>query len=121
MIKAGTKIRYSLHVHAVGEETPADVVVALNEQMGLGQVVTPGLGLGGGTEILQATDIRIAGESAKFGVTEARWGLFPLGGSTVRLQRQIPYTKAIEMLLIARPIPAREALDCGLIGRVVEV
>jgi enoyl-CoA hydratase len=78
-----------------------------------------GAALGGGTEILQATDIRIAGASATFGVTEARWGLFPLGGSTVRLQRQIPYTKAMEMLLMARPISATEAKESGLIGRIV--
>jgi enoyl-CoA hydratase len=73
----------------------------------------------GGTEILQATDIRIAGASAKFGVAEARWGLFPLGGSTVRLRRQIPYCRAMDILLTGRPIPAPEALEIGLIGRIV--
>ena len=78
-----------------------------------------GYALGGGTEILQATDIRVAGASARFGLTEARWGLFPLGGSTVRLARQIPYTKAMEILLMARQIDAQEALSIGLIGRVV--
>src|SRR6478735_8471016 len=49
-----------------------------------------GYALAGGTEILQGTDIRIAAKSATFGVTEVRRGLFPLGGSTVRLRRQIP-------------------------------
>ncbi len=78
-----------------------------------------GYAVAGGTEILQGTDIRVAGESAKLGVTEARWGLFPLGGSTVRLRRQIPYTKAAELLLTARTITAKEALEMGLIGRVV--
>jgi enoyl-CoA hydratase len=78
-----------------------------------------GYAYGGGTEILQATDIRVAGESASFGVTEARWGLFPLGGSTVRLRRQIHHTKAMELLLLARPITAQVALEIGLIGRVV--
>ena len=73
----------------------------------------------GGTEILQATDIRIAGEGAIFGITEVKWGLFPQGGSTIRLRRQIPYTKAMEMLLTADTYPAREALSFGLIGRVV--
>jgi enoyl-CoA hydratase len=75
--------------------------------------------IAGGTEILQATDIRIAGESAKFGVSEARWGLFPLGGSTVRLQRQIPYCHAMDILLTGRHVPAREAREMGLINRVV--
>ena len=78
-----------------------------------------GVALAGGTEILQATDIRIAGESAIFGITEARRGLFPLGGSTVRLRRQIPFTKAMEFLLVGEHWSAAEAERIGLIGRVV--
>jgi enoyl-CoA hydratase len=78
-----------------------------------------GPAIAGGTEILQATDIRVAGESARFGVSEARWGLFPLGGSAVRLPRQIPYTVAADLLLTGRHISAPEALRIGLIGHVV--
>lgn len=78
-----------------------------------------GPAVAGGTEILQATDIRVAGESARFGVSEARWGLFPLGGSAVRLPRQIPYTVAADLLLTGRHIKAPEALALGLIGHVV--
>jgi enoyl-CoA hydratase len=78
-----------------------------------------GPAVAGGTEILQATDVRVAGESAKFGVSEARWGLFPLGGSAVRLPRQIPYTVAADLLLTGRHISAAEALAIGLIGRIV--
>ena len=78
-----------------------------------------GYAVAGGTEILQATDIRIAGESAVFGVTEVTRGLFPLGGSTVRLRRQIPYTKAMEILLTGDHVSAPDALAMGLIGRVV--
>jgi enoyl-CoA hydratase len=78
-----------------------------------------GPAIAGGTEILQATDIRIAGESARFGVSEARWGLFPLGGSAVRLPRQIPYTVAAEILLTGRHLTASEAREIGLIGHVV--
>jgi enoyl-CoA hydratase len=73
----------------------------------------------GGTEILQGTDIRVAGESAVFGLFEVGRGLFPIGGSTVRLQRQIPRTHALEMLLTGRPYSAREAADIGLVGHVV--
>jgi enoyl-CoA hydratase len=73
----------------------------------------------GGTEILQGTDIRVAGEGSVFGVTEAKWSLYPQGGSVIRLRRQIPYTKAMEMLLTADMYPAEEALSFGLIGRVV--
>jgi len=78
-----------------------------------------GYAVAGGTEILQGTDIRVAAEDAVFGVTEARRGLFPLGGSSVRLRRQIPYTLAAEILLTGRHVTAREALSFGLIGRVV--
>ena len=78
-----------------------------------------GPAVAGGTEILQATDIRVAGESARFGVSEARWGLFPLGGSAVRLPRQVPYTVAADLLLTGRHISAAEALRIGLIGHVV--
>jgi enoyl-CoA hydratase len=79
-----------------------------------------GYAVAGGTEILQATDIRVAGENAVFGVVEVTRGLFPLGGSTVRLRRQIPYTKAMELLLTGDTISAVEAERIGLIGRVVE-
>lgn len=78
-----------------------------------------GYAVAGGTEILQATHIRVAGESATFGVYEAKRGLFPLGGSTVRLARQIGYAAAMEMLLTARAYPAAEALQIGLINHVV--
>jgi len=78
-----------------------------------------GPAVAGGTEILQACDIRVAGASARFGVSEARWGLFPLGGSAVRLPRQIPYTVAADLLLTGRHIAASEALSIGLIGHVV--
>ena len=78
-----------------------------------------GAAIAGGTEILQASDIRIAGRSARFGVSEARWGLFPLGGSAVRLVRQIPYAIAADLLLTGRHVSADEAQRIGLIGEVV--
>jgi enoyl-CoA hydratase len=78
-----------------------------------------GYAVAGGTEMLQGTDIRIAGESAIFGVWEAKRGLFPLGGSAIRLPRQIPYTQAMDILLTARAVTAHEAKEIGLIGRVV--
>jgi enoyl-CoA hydratase len=79
-----------------------------------------GFALGGGTEILQASDLRVAGSSAQFGLTEVKWGLFPLGGSTARLTKQIPYTRAMELLLTGSRMDAHEAKACGLIGRVVD-
>ncbi|WP_293052026.1 crotonase/enoyl-CoA hydratase family protein [Mycobacterium sp.] len=78
-----------------------------------------GPAIAGGTEILQGTDIRVAGESAKFGISEAKWSLYPMGGSAVRLVRQIPYTLACDLLLTGRHISAAEAKAIGLIGHVV--
>lgn len=78
-----------------------------------------GVAIAGGTEILQGTDIRVAGESARFGVSEVKWSLYPMGGSAVRLARQIPYTEAADILLTGKHITATEAKALGLIGHVV--
>ncbi|HYC22065.1 MAG TPA: crotonase/enoyl-CoA hydratase family protein [Candidatus Bathyarchaeia archaeon] len=78
-----------------------------------------GVAIAGGTEILQATEIRVAGESSRFGVSEVRWSLYPMGGSAVRLRRQIPYTHAAEILLTGKHLSAREASAIGLVGHVV--
>lgn len=78
-----------------------------------------GVAIAGGTEILQAMEVRVAGRSARFGVSEARWSLYPLGGSAVRLPRQIPYAHAAEILLTGRHLSAEEAQLIGLVGEVV--
>ena len=58
----------------------------------------------GGMEILQAFDIRVAAEDAQLAVTEVQRGLFPMSASTIRLPRQIPYTVAMDMLIVGDPI-----------------
>jgi enoyl-CoA hydratase/carnithine racemase len=78
-----------------------------------------GFCLAGGTEILQATDIRIAVPEATFGIPEVKWALFPAAGSTVHLPRQIPYCWAMEMLLLGEPMTAEQAATVGLINRIV--
>jgi len=75
--------------------------------------------LAGGMEILQATDIRIAAEHATFGLPEPKWSIMAAAGSLVRLVRQIPYCRAMEILLTGDSITAKEALDIGLINKVV--
>jgi enoyl-CoA hydratase len=78
-----------------------------------------GFARAGGTEILQGTDIRVAGQSTVFGVTEVQRGLFPMAGSAVRLRRQMGYAVAAEMLLTGEDITADRAYQLGLINHVV--
>jgi enoyl-CoA hydratase len=78
-----------------------------------------GFAVAGGTEILSCTDIRVAADDAIFGLAEVKWSLFPMGGSTVRLPRQISYCNAMEILLTGEQIPAARALEMGLVNKVV--
>lgn len=72
----------------------------------------------GGMEILQAFDLRVAGENAQLAISEVQRGLFPMSASTIRLPRQIPYTVAMDMLLVGDPISGRRAYEIGLVGHV---
>lgn len=75
--------------------------------------------IAGGAEILQCTDIRVASTTSRFAIAEVKHGLFPMGGSTVRLPRQIPYCRAMEILLAGEQFSAEEALAWGLVNKVV--
>jgi enoyl-CoA hydratase len=78
-----------------------------------------GNAIAGGFEILYNTDIRVAAEDARFGLQEVKWSIVPAGGSTVHLTRQIPYARAMEMLLTGELIDARQALAYGFLNQVV--
>ncbi len=78
-----------------------------------------GFCIAGGMEMLLGTDIRIAAEHATFGLGEVRWGLVPLGGTHIRLPRQIPWAIAMQLLLSGKPISAQRAYEVGLINEVV--
>jgi len=78
-----------------------------------------GMCAAGGMEMLQGTDIRIASENATFSIAEVKRGLFPGGGSTVRLPRQIPFARAMEILLTGDPVTAQQALEIGIVNQVV--
>ena len=79
-----------------------------------------GHAIAGGMEIVQGTDIRVSVAEAKFGVQEVKWAIFPAGGSTVRLPVQLPYAKAMELLLTGDLITAAEALDYGFLNYVTD-
>ena len=72
----------------------------------------------GGMEMLGGCDIRVAADTATFGVLEPKRGLFAGGGTTVRLPRQIPYPAAMEFLLCADRVSAARAFEMGLLNEV---
>lgn len=78
-----------------------------------------GVCVAGGMETMLATDIRIAADTARFGLPEAKRGLIPFAGSLARLPRQIPHALAMEMLLTGEMIDANRALAAGLVNMVV--
>ncbi len=75
--------------------------------------------LAGGMTLLFATDIRIAAEHATFGISEVKRGILPGNGGTQRALRQLPYPIAMELLLIGDQLTAQQALQYGLVNRVV--
>lgn len=79
-----------------------------------------GHAIAGGMEMVQGTDIRVAVPAAKFGVQEVKWAIFPAGGSTVRLPQQLPFAKAMELLLTGDLITADEALGHGFLNYVTD-
>jgi len=73
----------------------------------------------GGFDLLLASELRVAVPEATFALEEVALGLYPTGNATVLLPRQIPWVHAHELLLTARPIDARRALEIGLVNRIV--
>jgi enoyl-CoA hydratase len=78
-----------------------------------------GHAVAGGLELALWCDLRVAEEGAVFGVFCRRWGVPLIDGGTVRLPRLIGVSRAMDMVLTGRGVAAREALDMGLVNRVV--
>lgn len=78
-----------------------------------------GHAVAGGLELALWCDLRVAEEDAVFGVFCRRWGVPLIDGGTVRLPRLIGTGRALDLVLTGRPVPAAEALDMGLVNRVV--
>ena len=78
-----------------------------------------GHAVAGGLELALWCDLRVAAETAVFGVYCRRWGVPLVDGGTVRLSRLIGHSRALDMILTGRGVGAEEALDFGLANRVV--
>ncbi|MCH9671884.1 MAG: enoyl-CoA hydratase/isomerase family protein [Gammaproteobacteria bacterium] len=79
-----------------------------------------GVCAGGGVELLLATDLRVAATHARFGLPEVKWSIYPFGGATVKLIKQIGYVHGMDLLLTGRMVDATFAQEIGLINRVVK-
>jgi enoyl-CoA hydratase len=105
-------------------ELPADAgLVAVLREFDLWKPVIAavnGICVAGGMEMLMGTDLRIASTEASFGIFEPKRGLFPGGGTTVRLPRQIPFPWAMEILLCGQAVDAETAFRMGLVNGVVQ-
>ncbi|TFH23032.1 MAG: enoyl-CoA hydratase/isomerase family protein [Myxococcales bacterium] len=108
MLQSGDQMGYEDHTKRPFSDVFKPIICAVN-----------GFCIAGGMEFMQGTDIRVAVETASFGLGEVRWGIIPTGGSHVRLPRQIPWAVAMEMLLTGKPISAQRAYDIGLINEIV--
>ena len=95
-------------VFSLIESSPKPFVAAVN-----------GFALGGGCELALACHLRICSENAKFGQPEVNLGIIPGYGGTQRLTRILGRTLATDLILTGRQMDAREALEQGLVARVV--
>jgi len=78
-----------------------------------------GYAVAGGLELALWCDLRVMEEDAVLGVFCRRWGVPLIDGGTVRLPRLIGLSRALDIILTGRPVEAREALQMGLVNRVV--
>jgi enoyl-CoA hydratase len=115
---AGADIKEMLPYMRSGGVQPPTILRGMNVNKPIIAAVN-GLALGGGLEFALASDIRIASENARFGLTEVNVGLIPGWGGTQRLARLIGTGKAAEMLFTGRLIDAAEAYRIGLVNAVV--
>jgi enoyl-CoA hydratase/carnithine racemase len=77
-----------------------------------------GFALGGGTELVLASDLAVVDENAQLGLPEVKRGLFAAAGGVIRLQQQIPRKVALEIALTGEPISAAQGKELGLVNRV---
>lgn len=102
----GSEVKSNVAASIAGIEKP--VIAAIN-----------GDAIGEGLELALSCDIRIAADTANFGLPQLESGVIPSDGGTQRLPRLIGKGKALELILTAETLTANEALDIGLVSKVV--
>jgi len=119
---AGADIKDTLSFMKEHRHTPEDFPPSLMRGLNIWKPLIAainGVALGGGLELALACDIRIAADSARFGLPEVGLGLMPGWGGTQRLTRTVPLSKAIELVLMGTIITAEEACRIGLVNKTV--
>lgn len=91
------------------ENLPQPVIAAIN-----------GSAFGGGTELALSCDLRVMSEDAVMRLTEVKLGIIPGAGGTQRLSRLIGKSRAKEIILTARPVGAKEAMEIGLVHKIAK-
>jgi enoyl-CoA hydratase len=108
MLTGGDEMGFADHTKRQFSDVFKPIICAVN-----------GFCIAGGMEMLLGTDIRIAAEHATFGLGEVKWGLIPLGGTHIRLPKQIPWAIAMQLLLTGKNIDAQRAYEVGIVNEVV--
>ncbi|MDX6609746.1 MAG: enoyl-CoA hydratase / 3-hydroxyacyl-CoA dehydrogenase [Solirubrobacterales bacterium] len=123
VFSAGADIKAFTQMDESGGEELINTAHALLRDFGQARVATiaavNAIAFGGGCEVAMACDVRIAAEAAVFGQPEIKLGIIPGFGGTQRLPRLVGPNKALEMNLVGDAILAGEALEAGLVNRVV--
>jgi enoyl-CoA hydratase/3-hydroxyacyl-CoA dehydrogenase len=123
VFSAGADIREFMKMDQGEGEGLIHAAHALLREFGTSRVATiaavNSLAFGGGCEVAMACDVRIAAEAAVFGQPEIKLGIVPGFGGTQRLPRLVGPNKALEMNLVGDAVLSEEALEIGLVNRVV--
>ncbi len=121
---AGYDLKATATGDGVGRYEPEGVGPMGPSRLLLGKPViaaVEGYAVAGGLELALWCDLRVASQTAKFGVFCRRWGVPLVDGGTVRLPRLIGHSRALDMILTGREVDAREAFEWGLANRLVPV
>ena len=118
LIQSGNAVKASsAKLQDVSIKYKVTTAIASIDRPVIGAINGDALGLG--LELALSCDIRLASQRARFGLPQVASGVIPMGGGTQRLPRLIGKGKALELILTAETISAEEALEIGLVSKVV--